>query len=102
MEENIRLQKFLAEEGIASRRKCEEFIKQGKVKVNGETYIYVDYHKTCKDIILLDNEFIGKEFEILECSENVIISGDIYTDGIDVTVLSKSPMYGYATLKFKS
>lgn len=36
MEENIRLQKFLAEEGIASRRKCEEFIVQGKVKVNGK------------------------------------------------------------------
>lgn len=30
-----RLQKFLAEAGIASRRKCEEYIKQGKVKVNG-------------------------------------------------------------------
>lgn len=34
--EEIRLQKFLAENGIASRRKCEELIKQGKVKVNGE------------------------------------------------------------------
>jgi len=31
-----RLQKFLAEAGIASRRKCEEYILQGKVKVNGE------------------------------------------------------------------
>lgn len=30
-----RLQKFLAEAGIASRRKCEEYIVQGKVKVNG-------------------------------------------------------------------
>ena len=30
-----RLQKFLAETGIASRRKCEEYILQGKVKVNG-------------------------------------------------------------------
>lgn len=30
-----RLQKFLAEAGIASRRKCEEYIKQGRVKVNG-------------------------------------------------------------------
>ena len=36
MEEEIRLQKFLAENGIASRRKCEEFIVQGKVKVNGK------------------------------------------------------------------
>lgn len=32
----IRLQKFLAESGIASRRKCEELIENGKVKVNGK------------------------------------------------------------------
>ena len=31
----IRLQKFLAEQGVASRRKSEELIKAGKVKVNG-------------------------------------------------------------------
>ena len=35
MEEEIRLQKYLATCGIASRRKCEEYILQGKVKVNG-------------------------------------------------------------------
>ena len=28
----IRLQKFLADNGIASRRKCEEIILQGRVK----------------------------------------------------------------------
>lgn len=32
--EEIRLQKYLAEAGIASRRKAEELIQQGKVKVN--------------------------------------------------------------------
>ena len=37
MEEKIRLQKYLANQGIASRRKCEEYITQGKVKINGET-----------------------------------------------------------------
>ena len=31
-----RLQKYLAECGIASRRKCEEYILEGKVKVNGK------------------------------------------------------------------
>ena len=31
-----RLQKYLANCGVASRRKCEEYIKQGKIKVNGE------------------------------------------------------------------
>lgn len=32
----IRLHKFLAEAGIASRRKCEEMISKGLVKVNGK------------------------------------------------------------------
>jgi 16S rRNA U516 pseudouridylate synthase RsuA-like enzyme len=34
--EKIRLQKFMAETGIASRRKCEEYIQNGQVKVNGQ------------------------------------------------------------------
>lgn len=37
--EQIRLQKFLAEAGIASRRKCEELIEKGKVLVNGKTAV---------------------------------------------------------------
>lgn len=36
MEDNkIRLQKYLANSGIASRRKCEELILEGKISVNG-------------------------------------------------------------------
>ena len=35
--ELVRLQKFMADNGIASRRKCEEMIEQGFVKVNGNT-----------------------------------------------------------------
>lgn len=33
----MRLQKFLANAGIASRRKCEEYIAAGRVEVNGKT-----------------------------------------------------------------
>jgi len=36
VEESIRLQKFLANSGVASRRKCEELILDGKVSVNGQ------------------------------------------------------------------
>ena len=32
----VRLQKYLANQGVASRRKCEEFISDGLVKINGE------------------------------------------------------------------
>lgn len=34
--EQIRLQKYLAAAGVASRRKSEEYILQGKIKVNGK------------------------------------------------------------------
>ena len=34
--EEMRLQKFLSSAGIASRRKCEELILEGKIKVNGQ------------------------------------------------------------------
>lgn len=37
--EEIRLQKYLAEAGVASRRKAEELISQGKVKVNNKVVI---------------------------------------------------------------
>lgn len=33
----VRLQKYLADHGVASRRKCEEYIRSGLVKVNGKT-----------------------------------------------------------------
>jgi 23S rRNA pseudouridine2605 synthase len=35
--ETMRLQKFMAQEGIGSRRSCEELIAEGKVTVNGKT-----------------------------------------------------------------
>ncbi len=35
--EEIRLQKYMAEAGISSRRKAQELILEGKVKVNGKT-----------------------------------------------------------------
>ena len=39
MEEQLRLQKFIAGAGVCSRRKAEELISLGKVKVNGEKVI---------------------------------------------------------------
>ena len=36
MGELVRLQKYLAQSGIASRRKCEELILEGKIEINGK------------------------------------------------------------------
>ena len=34
--EEIRLQKYMADCGVASRRKCEELIEKGLVQINGK------------------------------------------------------------------
>lgn len=52
-----RLQKYLANCGIASRRKCEEYILQGKVKVNGEVVTELGTKiKPEKDVIEFENK----------------------------------------------
>ena len=49
----VRLQKFMAEQGVASRRKCEELIEQGKVKVNGHPAKLGDKINPFKDIVIV-------------------------------------------------
>lgn len=63
--EEIRLQKYLAEAGIASRRKCEEYIEQGRVKVNNEIAILGTKVNPEVDIVLFDNKKIDKKEELV-------------------------------------
>lgn len=57
-----RLQKYMASCGVDSRRKCEDIIINGRVKVNGELIkelgTKVDPQK---DIVTIDNKIIKKE-----------------------------------------
>ena len=63
MEEKERLQKFMAECGIASRRKCEEIILQKKVKVNGQVVTELGVKVDSNDIVEYDGKIISKENE---------------------------------------
>ena len=58
--EEIRLQKYLAEAGVASRRKCEEFIQQGRVKINGNVATLGEKVNPEIDKVEFDNKEIGK------------------------------------------
>jgi len=58
-----RLQKRIAQSGIASRRKSEELIASGRVKVNGKTITEMGYKVSPSDIILVDNKQIDKEIK---------------------------------------
>lgn len=62
--EKVRLQKFIAEAGIASRRKAEDLIKQGKIKVNGKVIIELGTKVNPeKDVIEYNGNVIKKEEE---------------------------------------
>ena len=61
--EEKRLQKYLAEAGVASRRKCEEYILQGKVEVNGKIVTELGTKVTSNDIVKYDGRTVEPEEE---------------------------------------
>lgn len=55
----IRLQKYLAEAGIASRRKCEELILDGKIEVNGKVVTELGTKVTENDKVKYNGKLIS-------------------------------------------
>ncbi len=59
-----RLQKILAEAGIASRRKAEQLISTGHVKVNGRVVTELGTKVTGKEEILVDDVKVNREEKV--------------------------------------
>lgn len=55
----IRLQKYLADAGVASRRKCEELIDQGRVQVDGRVVAEQGLKIKGSEIVKVDGAEIG-------------------------------------------
>lgn len=74
----VRLQKVIAEAGIASRRKAEELIVQGRVKVNGKIVTELGFKADENDKILVDNRPINaethKEYYLINKPKGIISS----------------------------
>lgn len=58
-----RLQKYLARCGLASRRKCEELILEGKIEVNGKVITELGTKVTEKDIVKYNGKKLTPEEE---------------------------------------
>ncbi len=58
--EQVRLNKFIASSGLCSRRKADELIESGAVKVNGRTIVELGYIVTNKDRVLVNGQPLKK------------------------------------------
>lgn len=66
----MRLQKFMADAGVASRRKCEEIISAGRVRVNGAVALLGSSVNPLFDAVELD----GKTLRLEEVRLTVILN----------------------------
>ena len=57
----MRINKFLASGGLSSRRKAEEYILNGRIKVNGEVMTNLAYDVKDDDVVLVDNKPISSQ-----------------------------------------
>lgn len=65
MEDKIRLQKHMAQCGVASRRHAEELIKAGRVKVNGRIITEMGTLVSEQDRVEVDGKLIKKEKKLI-------------------------------------
>lgn len=56
----MRIQKYIAETGLCSRRKAEEYVRDGKITVNGKIAI-IGQNVEEKDIIKYNGKLLKKE-----------------------------------------
>lgn len=72
-----RLQKVIANSGYTSRRKAEQLIQDGKVKVNGNTIVELGYKVEETDTVTINGKSLKKEqkeYYLLYKPENTITS----------------------------
>ncbi|WP_088226579.1 pseudouridine synthase [Desulfosporosinus sp. FKB] len=63
-ESGVRLQKVLAQAGVASRRQVEKLIQEGRVKVNGFTVSVLGTKVRAEDEIIVDGVLVKKAEEL--------------------------------------
>ena len=55
----MRINKYLSSSGLASRRKCEDYILDGRVSVNGEIVTNLAFDVSEKDKVFVDNKIVS-------------------------------------------
>lgn len=97
----MRLQKYLADAGIASRRKCEQLIEEGRVKLNGAV-AEIGMNVSDGDVVTLDGKRVRVNNERVMIAfykpKNVICSNAEEEDRKKVTDFFKDLPYRLYTV----
>ena len=97
----MRLQKYLADAGIASRRKCEQLIEEGRVKLNGAV-AEISMNVNDGDVVTLDGKRVRANNERVMIAfykpKNVICSNAEDEDRKKVTDFFKELPYRLYTV----
>lgn len=90
-----RVQKIIAQSGLCSRRKAEELIKEGKVKVNNKLITIGDQADAQKDTITVNNKPLEKEkpvyYMLNKPRDYITTSSDLFNRKKVLDLLPKSP-----------
>jgi len=93
MNEPIRLNKYLSNSGVCSRREADEFIRAGLVKVNGETVSELGTKVKRSDEITFHNEPVkleNKVYVLLNKPKNCVTTADDPRERLTVMDLVKN------------
>ena len=93
-----RLQKIIAMKGYCSRRKAEELIEKGKVRVNGEVVTTMGYKASVNDFIEVEGNPLD-DIEEKDFSDTEKLKGvqEVYSDTEIVDVYCGGSGFGSAT-----
>jgi 23S rRNA pseudouridine2605 synthase len=91
----MRLNKYLAHSGVASRRQTGDMVKAGKIKVNGETEINPAYQIVEGDVVTVKDQVVSPDeqfvYILLNKPKNVITTTSDELDRTTVMDLLEDP-----------
>ena len=93
LDEPIRLNKYLSNSGVCSRREADEFIKAGLIKVNGETVTELGIKVKRNDAVTFHNEQVKLEHKVyvlLNKPKNCVTTADDPQERLTVMDLVKN------------
>ena len=73
--EKIRLQKIIADSGYCSRRRAEQYIQNGEVKVNGRPVSVGDKADPKNDLITVNGEKIPLALNFSKRQREILLAG---------------------------